>query len=73
MCVNTVQNSSGGSCATIPGCNYIFVLQLFFFGHQRVDDNVVDVVNTLSPTLAHKALNGRKTKTRKADMIDVAF
>lgn len=60
MCVYTVWNSSGGS--SIPGCNYIFVLQLFYFCHQRVDDNVVDVVNTLPLTLAHKALKGRQTR-----------
>lgn len=47
---------------SIPGCNYIFVLQLFYFSHRRVDDNVVDVVNTLSLTLAHKALKGRQRR-----------
>lgn len=44
----------------IPGCHYDFVLQLFHFSRQHVEDNVVDVVNTLSPTPAHKPLKGRQ-------------
>lgn len=40
----------------IPGCQDVFVLQLFHFSRWHGDDNVVNVVHTLSLAFANKAL-----------------
>ncbi len=50
-------------CST-PGCQDVFVLQLFHFRQWHGDDNVVDVVHTLSLALANKALKGNMAKLR---------
>lgn len=53
---------------SIPGCQNVFVLQLFHFSYWHGNNNVVDVVHTHSLPFANEPLKGNRVQVKQRAM-----